>query len=327
MISGYGHVDQHALWIQPGQQRPPGPRQRRGDRRHLRPGRDLGIVPALGGRTAVPRLGGHAAALLRLHRPAGQRQLVRPQPGAQRRHPERGLVPRGRRRRLLHSRGPDRLHRRVPRVAERERPAHEPDHRPGAAASGRARRRRTIRARTSCRRPSPDRDPLELEHPADLSPHNPDGGLRGRQPAVPFDGPGRHLDDEPGPDEEHRPQRGRADGHGQRPAALQPHEPRPGLHPVAQRRRQPLQHDRDGFRVAAGAGAAVGGDGRRERAGQPRRGDDVGRGRAEHPRRDERVLRVTGGGVAPRCGDRLRLGGRAQERRPAPLRVRDARLR
>ena len=47
----------------------------------------------------------HAEAVLRLRRPAGQRQLVRPERDAQQqRHPELRLVPRRRRRRLLHRR-------------------------------------------------------------------------------------------------------------------------------------------------------------------------------------------------------------------------------
>ena len=72
---------------------------------------------------AVPRLGRHAAAVLRLHRAAGQRQLVWAELGAVGPHPVAGLVSRRRRRRLLQPGRSHRLHGPVYRVAGRQ---HEP---------------------------------------------------------------------------------------------------------------------------------------------------------------------------------------------------------
>ncbi len=59
--------------------------------------------------------------VLRLRRPAGQRQLVRTECGTrtQQRHPELGLVPDRRRRRLLHGQRSDRLDDRLPGIAGR----------------------------------------------------------------------------------------------------------------------------------------------------------------------------------------------------------------
>jgi hypothetical protein len=78
-------------------------RQRRRPRRDVRPGGDVGVREHRPRRAVLRDQRGHAAALLRLRWVAGQRELVRPERDAQRqRHPELRLVPRRRRRRLLH---------------------------------------------------------------------------------------------------------------------------------------------------------------------------------------------------------------------------------
>ena len=62
------------------------------------------------------------------------------------------------------------------------------------------------------------------------------------------------------------------------PAPLQPDGPRPGVHPLAQRRRERLERDRVADRVSAGAGAPVGGNRRRQHPGEPRRRRQLDRG-------------------------------------------------
>ncbi len=103
------HVDNHAFWVDPE------------DPDHYLVGEDGGLADHLGPRPHLRRdhadAGGpvlrhrarHAGAVLDLRRAAGQRLLVRAEPHQPPgRHPEPGLVQRGRRRRLLRRRGPHR---------------------------------------------------------------------------------------------------------------------------------------------------------------------------------------------------------------------------
>ena len=122
-----------------GRPRPPGHRQRRVGRRELGPGRDLGIAAPVGRRAALSRFRGHAAPLLRVHGPSGQRQLVRAEFRALRADPLAGLVSGRRRGRVLHAGGPDGPGDRVRRIPERASPARgsargrlAPHHPPGS---------------------------------------------------------------------------------------------------------------------------------------------------------------------------------------------------
>ena len=174
----------------------------------------------------------HAEAVLRLRRAAGQRQLVRPERDAQQqRHPQLRLVPRRRRRRLLHRERSDRLGdsvfgvagrrhlaRRSSRRAERQHqatnraagwfaartaPAETPD--PAAAAQPSARPERYRQHRAGAR--AGHDLPLLLEytvHPVAAQPAN---DLSRRQSAVPFVRRGDDVDGIGRPDAEHRPQR------------------------------------------------------------------------------------------------------------------------
>ena len=136
-----GHVDQHAIWIDPKNPKHLMHRQRRRPQHQLGSGRDVGLRQHDGHGARLLGQRRHAAAVLRLHRPAGQRQLGRPERDAPpRRHPELRLV-RHRRRRRLPDRGrPDRPQHRLHRIAERQHEPVRPADRPGAAASGRAHR-------------------------------------------------------------------------------------------------------------------------------------------------------------------------------------------
>ena len=67
------HVDNHALWIDPADTRPPGQRQRRRRLRDVRPRPHLGVQGEPAGHAVLPRRGGQLeAVLLRLRRHAGQ---------------------------------------------------------------------------------------------------------------------------------------------------------------------------------------------------------------------------------------------------------------
>ena len=92
-LSGFGHVDQHAIWINPD------------NHDHLIIGNDGSIdvsydqgvtwespqLWAVG--SALSRLSEHGAPLPRLHRPAGQRHVVWSEFGAGRSDPPTRLVP------------------------------------------------------------------------------------------------------------------------------------------------------------------------------------------------------------------------------------------
>ena len=131
--SSPGHVDQHAIWIDPK------------NPKHLLIGNDGGFnVSWDQGRTwdfvntmaTATRLLGqrrHAPSLLRLHRPPGQRQLGRTERHAQReRHPQLRLVRHRRRRRLPDRRRSDRLQHRLHGVAGRQHQPLRPAERPRA---------------------------------------------------------------------------------------------------------------------------------------------------------------------------------------------------
>ncbi len=102
-IQGQGHVDNHAIWINPLSGTPGS------DSKHVMYGNDggidvsydagvaLGIDPDVGRGLLVPRVGRHAPAVLDLHGTAGQRIVVRPELDAHRRHPHVELDQRRRR--------------------------------------------------------------------------------------------------------------------------------------------------------------------------------------------------------------------------------------
>ena len=72
------HADHHALWIDPARLRSPGSRQRRRPVFLVRPRHQLGAVAEPADRPVLRRGRGHAQAVPRLRRLAGQRQLGRP---------------------------------------------------------------------------------------------------------------------------------------------------------------------------------------------------------------------------------------------------------
>ena len=147
--------------------------------------------------------------------------LVRPEREAQLGgHPQLRLVPRRRRRRLLHAAGSDRLGRRLRRVAGRQRATAStcgrarttsirPARRARAAGAGRRRRRQQLAqmaAQFGMQAPSAASNVVP-EPPAGetfrffwntpfvLSPHNPRHRVGGRQPAVQVAEPRRHVHD------------------------------------------------------------------------------------------------------------------------------------
>ena len=79
------HADHHALWIDPQRLRPPGPRQRRRPVLSYDRGAQLGASREPADRPVLRRRRGHAQAVPRLRRLAGQRHLGRPERHAQRR--------------------------------------------------------------------------------------------------------------------------------------------------------------------------------------------------------------------------------------------------
>ena len=108
-------------------------RQRRRDQHHLGSGQDLGLREHDGDRAALLGQRRHASAVLRLHRPAGQRQLGRPERDPHRpRHPQLRLVRHWRRRRLPDRRRSHRSQHRLYRVAERQHQPLRPADRPTA---------------------------------------------------------------------------------------------------------------------------------------------------------------------------------------------------
>ena len=144
-----GHVDQHAIWIDPK------------NPKHIMIGNDGGLDVSWdqgthvglrqhdgdGARLRCHRR--HAPSVLRLRRPAGQRQLGRTECGARaRRHHEFRLVRHRRRRRVLHRCRSDRLQHGHHRIAGRQhqplrpadgtRPEHQAASAPGARPAVRA---------------------------------------------------------------------------------------------------------------------------------------------------------------------------------------------
>ncbi len=111
-IRGMGHVDNHAIWIDPLSGTPSAGKTEAVESQHVfygndggmdvsyDGGRDVGVDPHAVGRAVLPRVGRHAASLLGVHGPAGQRQLVRAELDAFGRHPPVELDQRRRRRRL-----------------------------------------------------------------------------------------------------------------------------------------------------------------------------------------------------------------------------------
>ena len=193
---------------------------------------------------------GHALSGVR--RAAGQRELVRPQPHPRPAgHLERGLVPGGRGRRLLHRRGSRRSRHRLRGEPGRQRAALRPPHEPDPDHPSPRPRGRALPLQ------------LELAHPR-LAPRPPDRLLRG-QPALRLEGPGRDLDPrDPRPHE--RAEAGRASHLRQEGEGV----------PLAQRRGRALGHHHHRRGVAAARGNPLGGDGRRQRAGLARRGKPPG---------------------------------------------------
>ena len=176
----------------------PADRQRRRVQRQLGPGADLGLRQHDGDRDRLLGQRRHAPALLRLHRPPGQRQLGRAERHAQRqRHPQLRLVRHRRRRRVPDGRRSDRLQHRLHRVAGREhqplRPAQRPraEHPPApgrsAAADVAAEAEAEADAAARAERPQlgPCRSiPLQLEHAVPALAAQPEHRLARRQPAV-----------------------------------------------------------------------------------------------------------------------------------------------
>ena len=225
---------------QPAQRPAPRHRQRRRARPQLRPGRDVGRDQPLGARPVLRDQRGHAEAVLRVRRAAGQRLVVRTERRAQhRRHHERRLVSRRRRRRLLHRERSARLDDRLLGVPGRQHQPLRPAHRRhaidpaitalccGASAShggiraagsrrrswrrgaGRdcARRPRRAGGRRRQHRASPAGGhhlPLLLEHAVPpLAPRS-EHGVPGRRSALQIDDARRYVDGVAGSDEEHR---------------------------------------------------------------------------------------------------------------------------
>ena len=154
-LQNLAHSDHHAIWIDPKNVEPRHVRERRRPERQLRPGRDLGLHQHHGGGAVLRDQRRHAEAVLRVRRPAGQRVVVR----TERRSAtsvgilNSRLVPRGRRRRLLHAAGSDGLDDRVRRVAGRRRESPRPEDRADHASTSAARRPgRAGRLRSSWRR-------------------------------------------------------------------------------------------------------------------------------------------------------------------------------
>ena len=247
-----GHVDQHAIWIDPK------------NPKHLMIGNDGGLnvswdqgrtwdfVNTMATALAYVVTADMRPPVLRVHRPAGQRQLGRAERRARtRRHHELRLVRHRRRRRILHGRGSDRPQHRHHRIAERQHESLRPPHRcgkehssggastlsdgrsaecsggrrgaggaawrgPGAAAGG---RRRTWRAAERPERAAGRSVPLQLEHAGHPVAAQPEHRLAGRQPAVQVVQPGRHLDGERRSHEADRSQHRIADGRAGRPDA------------------------------------------------------------------------------------------------------------
>ena len=194
----------------------------------------------------------------------------------QQRHPQLRLVPRRRRRRLLHRAGSDRLDGPLLRVAGRQhqprRPAHrtqpvDPPARPAQAGRPRRRRRSSRRPAAQTLPPRAVRRSARSSNqgnvvppppagtnfrffwstPFILSPHNPRTIYLGARAAVPLVRPRRHVDGVAGPDAQHRPQRPADHGRG-----------RQGADGVQARRRRVVQQHRHDQRVVRRAGHPLG---------------------------------------------------------------------
>ena len=208
-------------------------RQRRRDRRHLRPGGHVGVRQHGAGRPVLRGQRRHAEAVLRLRRPAGQRQLVRTERDEQRqRHPQFRLVPGRRRRRLLHrerqsdwtilySESQDGATSRVdlrtgrsnsirprgpaPAAARQRRPAKTPE--PAARRPAQFGVRRQSERQHRAHAAGGNVLPVLLEYAIHPLAAQPAHDLSRRRAAVPFLRSRRHLDGVARLDEKHRPER------------------------------------------------------------------------------------------------------------------------
>ena len=194
----------------------------------LRWRRDLGVPADLGDRPAVSRLGGHAAPVQRLHRPAGQRQLVRTELGARAARSwlqdwfrvgggdgfYTAMDPTDPTRHLL------RVARTgsVSRVDLRTGSSQSIRPRAGGGAGGGRRRRRVVRGGTGNIVPAPAAGTQirwNWNTPFMLSPHNSSTVLLRGQSVLRLAGSRPDLDHEPRPDQADRPRH--PDHHGRHP--------------------------------------------------------------------------------------------------------------
>ena len=129
-------------------------RQRRRVEHLVGPGPDVGLRQHDGHSASVLGQRRHAPAVLRLHRPAGQRQLGRAEchPPAGQRHPQLRLVRHRRRRRLPDRRRSDRSQHRLYRITGRQYLPVRPADRPTAEHPAARHRRRRSRWRWRWRR-------------------------------------------------------------------------------------------------------------------------------------------------------------------------------
>ncbi|CAA9358559.1 MAG: GH74, partial [uncultured Gemmatimonadaceae bacterium] len=316
----------------PARPRPLHHRQRRRDRDHARQGRDVRLPGDLPDRAVLRGELRHAGALPRVRRAAGQRLVVRPLAHARpARRGHRGVVQRGRRRRLLHRAGPQRPQRHLLREPGRQHlaprrldePAHDHQPRRRAEPALRVRGLADHRARRHRQARDPRRLALGGGDPAEGA-----GGLAVAPPLQLGDAVlplaarahhglrgGQQGDQEPGP---------------RRP--LLPHLPGPldpGLaqdpdervahrrdHP-RQHRRRDARHDHDARRVAGAAGDPLRRHRRRQRVGDAQRRRRVGEPHRPLPRRPQAHL-----GEPRRAVERRLGGGLRRLRRPPHERLR-----
>ena len=303
----------------------------------------MGVREHAPGRSVLQGQLRHAEAVLRVRRPAGQRQLVRSERRAQRqRRAQLRLVPRRRRRRLLHRPGSERLVDRLFGIAGRcdepSRPeGRTDDEHPAARPAGRRPRRRAVprrgehrsgtaravrvraRERQRQRRAHAGAEhvlPLLLEHAVRAVAVQPVGDLPRRRSSVQVERSRHDVDGVARSDEDDRTQRPPDHGHCRRQADG-----------VEARRRGLVQQHRHARRIARLVRRRVGGDQRRQPAGQPRRREDVEERRRQSAGRAEGDACVARDAVRIRRGHVLRHVRRAPHRRHEAVSVRHARFR